>query len=255
MKTPLIECKDVSLGYGKRTILSGISFSLFETDFLGIVGPNGSGKTTLFRALLGIVQPQHGEIITHNRAQQPLTLGYVPQRDAIDPIMPYSVFDVVLMGRYGKLGLFRHVGEKDKAKVMEALRHVDIEDLKDNSFRDLSGGQKQRTLIARALASEPDILVLDEPTNGMDLTSRTAILELIKRLHLQDHLTVMMVSHMLGDVATYVNRIALVEGSMFQIGTREEILTEKNLTQVYKIPIIVGDFQGRTIVAAGGNNV
>ncbi|MBI5463877.1 MAG: metal ABC transporter ATP-binding protein [Ignavibacteriales bacterium] len=247
----LIEFRDVHLGYGRKNVLSRISFEIERSDFLGIVGPNGSGKTTLLRSILGILRPTAGEV----RRAQNAVIGYVPQRDTIDPIMPFTVFDVVLMGRYGRLGLFRRPSILDFDKVQEALAHVNIEDLANRSFRDLSGGQKQRALIARALVTQPDILVLDEPTNGMDLASRSSTLELIKHLHKDDKLTVIMVSHLLSDVANYVNRIAIVEDRYFQVGRVGEILTDSNLSKLYGVPVTVGDFQGNKIVVAGGKNV
>ena len=169
--------------------------------------------------------------------------------------MPFTVGDVVMMGRYARLGLLRRPGKDDHEAVRRSLNHVDIEGLSDRSYRDLSGGQRQRVLIARALVSEPDILVLDEPTNGMDLTSRTSILELVRTLHRSDGMTVIMVTHLLSDVASYVSRIAIVEQGQFQVGTTEEILTDDNLTQLYRIPVRVVRLGANTVVVAGGKDV
>ncbi|MEX1275182.1 MAG: metal ABC transporter ATP-binding protein [Bacteroidota bacterium] len=254
--TPLlIEARSVDLGYGKKKILSGISFSIYAGDFVGIVGPNGSGKTTLLRAILGILRPLRGEIVLGGGNNGPFRVGYVPQRDSIDQMMPFTVHDVVMMGRFGKLGAVKLPSEEDRKKVRLALNHVDIEDIMDISFKELSGGQKQRTLIARALASEPDVLILDEPTNGMDLASRSAIMELIRRLHSLDGLTVIMVSHLLSDVATSVKKLILVEQGLFQVGTVDEILTEENLSKLYNVPVSIGDFLGNKIILAGPRNV
>jgi ABC-type Mn2+/Zn2+ transport system ATPase subunit len=255
MQHSLIQFKDVRLGYGRKTIVSDISFNIHQGDFLGIVGPNGAGKTTILRAILGILRPQGGEIISANPTGGKLKMGYVPQRDSIDPIMPFTVSDVVLMGCYGNLGLFKRPNKEDRIAARKEMRHVDVEDLADASFKDLSGGQKQRVLIARALTVKPDILILDEPTNGMDLTSRTAILNLVKLLHEEHNLTVLMVSHLLSDVANYVNRIALVEESYFQIGNLDEILTEQNLERLYGMRVTVGEFHGNKVVIAGGKSV
>ncbi len=253
--SPLIEARSVDLGYGKKRILSGISFTIHTGDFIGIVGPNGSGKTTLLRAILGILRPLAGEIVLGGDNGEPQRVGYVPQRDTIDQIMPFTVYDVVMMGRFGKLGPIKLPSEEDGRKVREALRHVDIENLTGMAFKELSGGQKQRALIARALASEPKILILDEPTNGMDLASRSAIMELIKRLHSVDGLTVVLVSHLLSDVATYVRRIILVEQGLFLIGPVDEILTEENLSKLYNVPVSVGEFLGNKIILAGPRHV
>jgi ABC-type Mn2+/Zn2+ transport system ATPase subunit len=250
-----IEFKDVSLGYGRRAVIEHVDLSIRSGDFLGIVGPNGSGKTTILRALLGILRPLTGTITITDPPGRRLRLGYVPQRDQIDQIMPFTVDDVVMMGRYARLGLWRRPGKADREAVQRSLRHVGVDDLADRSYRDLSGGQRQRVLIARALVAEPDILVLDEPTNGMDLTSRTSILELVSELHQTDGMTVLMVTHLLSDVASYVSRIAIVEEGQFQVGSTEEVLSEENLSQLYKIPVRVLRSGRNTIVLAGGKGV
>lgn len=245
----------VTLGYAGRAIVSNISFSVSQGDILGIVGPNGAGKTTILRALLGILKPMAGGIVVQDPSGRSLRLGYVPQRDAIDPVMPFTVADVVMMGRTTRIGLLRRPGDDDRAAMTRALRAVDLETLSDRSYRDLSGGQRQRTLIARALVAEPDILVLDEPTNGMDLTSRTSILELVRRLHDNDGMTVVMVTHLLSDVANYVSRIALVEPGWFQVGTTEEILSEEKLSHLYRMPVRVARIDGQLVILAGGRHV
>jgi ABC-type Mn2+/Zn2+ transport system ATPase subunit len=166
--------------------------------------------------------------------------------------MPYTVQEVVMMGRYRQIGIFHKPQTRDREIVLESLQHVDIADLRDRPFKDLSGGQKQRVLIARALASKPAVLILDEPTNGMDLSSRTAILELIHMLHEQDRLTVIFVTHLLDDVANYVKRVAMVEWNFFQVGEIEEILTEKNLSSLYQMPVQVTHVDGSKVILAGG---
>jgi ABC-type Mn2+/Zn2+ transport system ATPase subunit len=242
----LVRFDGVALGYGRRTILSGLSFGVHEGDFLGLVGPNGAGKTTVLRAILGTLQPQEGTL-TRSDA---LRFGYVPQRDSVDYNFPLRVLDVVLMGRYDRIGLGRRPGKDDRRRAMDALEHVGIPDLHDRQLKDLSGGQKQRALIARALVGEPNVLVLDEPTNGMDLVSTTQILGLVRELHERDGLTVIMVSHALNEVANYVERIALVVGGGFRIGTVDEIMTEPVLSEMYGIPVEVDSFEGHRIVLA-----
>lgn len=251
----LVRFDMVTLGYRRNVIAKEISFSIEEGEFVGIVGPNGSGKTTIVRAILGILKPQHGEIRVRGRSSDRLRIGYVPQRDSIDPIMPFTVNDVVIMGRYGRLGMIRRPTSKDRAAAVEALKHVDLLDHASSSYRDLSGGLKQRALIARALAAEPDMLILDEPTNGMDLASRTAILDLIKHFHAEHGMTVLMVSHLLSDVANYVKKIMLVESQFFQVGSVDEILSEANLTRVYDLPVTVGEWMGTKVIIARGKSV
>src|SRR5829696_5004056 len=203
--TALITFDHATLGYGRRVVLSDISFEIPAGDFLGLVGPNGAGKTTILRAILGSLEPLQGTVVK----AEGLRFGYVPQRGSVDYGFPLKVLDVVLMGRYHRSGLGRRPTSQDRALAVEALAHVGIADLQDQQLSALSGGQKQRTLIARALVGAPDLLVLDEPTNGMDLVSTTQILALVRELHERDRLTVLMVSHALNEVANYVNRIAL----------------------------------------------
>ncbi len=244
--TALITFDHATLGYGRRVVLSDISFDIPTGDFLGLVGPNGAGKTTILRAILGSLAPQAGTV-----SKAPgLRFGYVPQRDSVDYNFPLKVLDVVMMGRYDRIGLMRRPSATDRTRACAALEHVGIADLAEQPLRALSGGQKQRVLIARALVGEPNVLVLDEPTNGMDLVSTTQILGLVRELHERDTLTVLMVSHALNEVANYVERIALVVERGFRIGTVAQIMTEETLTQMYGIPVDVDVMDGHRVVVA-----
>ncbi|MEJ7810217.1 MAG: metal ABC transporter ATP-binding protein [Gemmatimonadaceae bacterium] len=242
----LVTFDHATLGYGRRVILRDLDFDIPEGDFLGLVGPNGAGKTTILRAILGSLQPTEGTV---TRAPG-LRFGYVPQRDQVDYTFPLKVVDVVLMGRYDRIGLGRRPSAHDRDRACAALDQVGIVDLAGRSLNALSGGQKQRTLIARALVGEPNVLVLDEPTNGMDLVSTTQILGLVRELHERDGLTVLMVSHALNEVANYVERIALVVRGGFRIGMTDEIVTEQTLSDMYGIPVEVSSFNGHRIVVA-----
>jgi ABC-type Mn2+/Zn2+ transport system ATPase subunit len=242
----LVTFRDATLGYGHKPVLTGLNFEICEGDFLGLVGPNGAGKTTILRAILGSLEPISGTVT----AAPGLRFGYVPQRDHVDSNFPLRVIDVVLMGRYDRIGIGRRPSAKDRKRALAALEHVGIEHLAENFLTALSGGQKQRTLIARALVGEPNVLVLDEPTNGMDLVSTTQILGLVRELHDRDHLTVLMVSHALNEVANYVERIALVAEGRFRIGTVDEIMSERTLKEIYDIPVEVHSLDGHRIVVA-----
>ena len=244
--TALISFDHATLGYGRRVVLSDISFDIPAGDFLGLVGPNGAGKTTILRAILGSLVPMQGSV-----AMAPgLRFGYVPQRDSVDYGFPLKVVDVVLMGRYDRVGLMRRPSRTDRDLAAAALDHVGVGHLADQQLNALSGGQKQRVLIARALVGQPNVLVLDEPTNGMDLVSTTQILGLVRELHERDNLTVLMVSHALNEVANYVNRIALVVERGFRIGSVADIMNEETLTQMYGIPVDVDEMHGHRIVVA-----
>jgi ABC-type Mn2+/Zn2+ transport system ATPase subunit len=243
---PLISFDHATLGYPSRVVLSDITFDIPAGDFLGLVGPNGAGKTTILRNILGSLAPLSG---TMTKADG-LRFGYVPQRDSVDYGFPLKVLDVVMMGRYDRIGLFRRPSKLDRELACAALDHVGIGNLADQQLSALSGGQKQRALIARALVGEPNVLVLDEPTNGMDLVSTTQILGLVRELHERDNLTVLMVSHALNEVANYVDRIALVVERGFRIGIVADIMTEETLTAMYGIPVDVDEMHGHRIVVA-----
>lgn len=244
--TPLVDFANVTLGYGRRAVLTGLTFDIPEGDFLGLVGPNGAGKTTILRAILGNLAPMGGSVTL----APGLRFGYVPQRDSVEYAFPLKVLDVVLMGRYDRIGLGRRPSARDRDLAHKALEHVGIANLAERSLNALSGGQKQRALIARALVGEPNILVLDEPTNGMDLVSTTQILGLVRALHESDGLTVLMVSHALNEVAHYVERIALVLEGGFRLGRVDEIMTEETLSAMYGIPVEVESINGHRMVVA-----
>jgi ABC-type Mn2+/Zn2+ transport system ATPase subunit len=244
--TALITFDHATLGYGRRVVLSDITFDIPAGDFIGLVGPNGAGKTTILRAILGSLTPIRGTVTT----APGLRFGYVPQRDSVDYGFPLEVLDVVLMGRYDRIGLLRRPSREDRRLAEAALDHVGIGHLAGQQLNALSGGQKQRVLIARALVGQPNVLVLDEPTNGMDLVSTTQILGLVRELHERDRLTVLMVSHALNEVANYVERIALVVERGFRVGTVAEIMTEDVLTRMYGIPVDVDEMHGHRIVVA-----
>ncbi|MCC6397558.1 MAG: metal ABC transporter ATP-binding protein [Bacteroidetes bacterium] len=250
----LIHLEHATLAYGRNTVLRDITLSIHRGDYVGLVGPNGAGKTTLLRAILGTLPPRTGSRTAVRPDGTPLRFGYVPQRDSIESVLPYTASDVVMMGRYRQIGFLRFPGRKERAMVLDALRQVGMDALAGRVFRDLSGGQKQRVLIARALATDPDVLILDEPTNGMDLASRAAILGLIDALHEQEKLTILMVSHLMDDVVNHVERLAIVERDFFQIGDVEEILTGSQLSALYGVPVKVDHAGGHVVVTVGGSD-
>jgi ABC-type Mn2+/Zn2+ transport system ATPase subunit len=242
----LIAFEHASLGYGRRAVLEDISFEVNPGDYLGLVGPNGAGKTTVLKALLGIHAPLSGTV----RRTPGLRFGYVPQREQLNYNFPLSVADVALMGRPPHARWQRDARARDREAVDHALAQVGLTALERRQIRFLSGGERQRMLIARALVSEPTILVLDEPTNGMDLAATTQILALVRQLRREQGITVLLVSHALNEVANEVDHIALVVGGRFRLGTAREILTGEMLTAMYGIPVEVAHFGGRHVVMA-----
>jgi ABC-type Mn2+/Zn2+ transport system ATPase subunit len=249
MTERLIELRNVSLGYGNRMVLRGINLCIQTGDFLGLVGPNGAGKTTLLRGLLGTLRPHAGEIIR----RQPLpaaglVLGYVPQEKQLDPLFPLSVLQVVLMGRYKKLGPGRRPGIVDRSVAIDSLRHVGLDHLVQASFQELSGGQKQRVLIARALAAEPHVLVLDEPTSGMDMASQKHLLQLLQALHEAARLTIILATHNLNIVAQCAHQLAMVTPQGLLVGDTATLLTAQELRQVYHIEVTVQEIDGKRFI-------
>jgi ABC-type Mn2+/Zn2+ transport system ATPase subunit len=243
-----VRFEQATLGYGRRVVLRDVDLDVPAGDFLGIVGPNGAGKTTILRALLGTLLPISGKI---RIPEEGVVFGYVPQRQAVDETFPLTVREMILMGRFARIGLLRRPGGDDQARVVECAEHVAIANLLDRRYRTLSGGQKQRTLIARALAAEPTILVLDEPTTGMDLPAEHAILELVRELHRDDRLTVVMVSHLLNVVASYVSRLAIVGNGRLAVGPVGTMLTAERLSALYDTTVRVHHIDGSTVVLPG----
>jgi ABC-type cobalamin/Fe3+-siderophores transport system ATPase subunit len=248
--TEMLAFDHADLGYGRRKILTNLSLALKAGDFLGIVGPNGAGKTTVLKAMLGILKPMSGQVRRNSDAR----FAYVPQRQFIDEVFPLTVMDVALMGRYPLMGAFSRPSRADREFVLECLGHVGIADLAARAYRELSGGQKQRALIARALAAQPQVLILDEPTNDMDIGSEHSIMELLKQFNDRDKITVVMVSHLLNVVINYARTLALIDGGLRVVGGIEDVLSPKNLTSVYEVPVHVAEFSGRKTVLTGGDN-
>jgi ABC-type Mn2+/Zn2+ transport system ATPase subunit len=244
---PLLAFFDTSLGYGGVPVLQHLSFHICRGEFLGIVGPNGSGKTTILRAILGLVKPLHGTI---QRSATPV-IGYVPQREHIDTIMPVTAFEVALMGRAGRLSAFGRESRRDREVARQALARVGVAHLESRLFRDLSGGQQQRVLIARALAAEPELLVLDEPTTGMDLASEYRIVELIRNLNRESGLTVILVTHVLPVVLNAATTILLLENGRILSGDLADVLEEQTLSSLYRLPVRLLQVGGRRTLVVG----
>jgi ABC-type Mn2+/Zn2+ transport system ATPase subunit len=239
-----------SLGYGRTSVLSDLTFSIDEGDFLGIIGPNGSGKTTILRAILRMVEPARGSI----QIREGLKFGYVMQRQALDEIFPLSVWDIVSMGRLGRVGWLRRLRKEDLGKIDEALSITGMQDLRRERYRDLSGGQKQRVLVARALAFEPDVLLLDEPTNDLDIQGEGQVVKLIREIHRSMGITIVLVSHMLNVVFSCVERVLFLKEERMRIHDRREALCSELLSEIYGIPLRIEDIDGRSVIVPEGED-
>ncbi len=258
VSAPLIRCQGVSLGYpGGPEILRGVDLDVRAGDFLAILGPNGCGKTTLLRAILGLLPPRAGMItwfggtrgVEYSTALA-VRPGYVPQRHALSDLFPFSTFEVVLMGRFGRLGPFARPDDEDREKALASLRDVGLEEKADASFRDLSGGQKQRALLARALCSDPHLLVLDEPTNDLDLSGESSVMGLVSEMRRAGRCSVVFVSHLMHVVASYAERVAVVRDGGLEIGSVDAMFTEERLRALYGADITVLELpDGRRLVA------
>ncbi len=252
MNEPLISLEDAGVGYAGRAILEGVNLSVAQGDFLAVVGPNGGGKTTVLLALLGALPLLGGALVR----PRPVRVGYVPQREHVDTIWPLTAAEVALMGRIPGIGPWRRPGAADREAVLSAMTRVGVEHLVDRQYGELSGGQRQRTLIARALAANPELLALDEPTNGMDPAAELGTMDLLRELHGGGKLAIVMVSHRLENVANYARSLAFVDKDqkLFRVGALDEMLRPEALGALYGRAVEVREENGRRFVYPTSGN-
>jgi zinc transport system ATP-binding protein len=227
----------VSVTYGDLLVLEDVSLEVARGTFLAVIGPNGSGKTTLLKVMLGLVRPTQGEVRVFDRAPWQLhadrqRIGYCPQGLAVDLNFPVRAGEVVLMGRYGRIGLVRRPSADDRAAARRAMERVGVADLADRPIARLSGGERQRVFLARALASDPELLLLDEPTTGVDTAASESLFELLRGLH-DTGITIVVVSHDVGVVASHVDGVACVNRRLVAHGRPEEVLASDALEEMY----------------------
>jgi zinc transport system ATP-binding protein len=234
---PFVELEDVSLALGEVTVLEGINLTVEPGDFLGLIGPNGAGKTTLLRVILGLLAPTTGRVRLFGQPpaefRQWSRLGYVPQRAILDPGLPITVREVVSSGLASALPPLARLGAAGRRRIHEALTRVGMEDLAGRRIGALSTGQQQRVLIARALVSDPELLILDEPTGGVDPEAQTAFYALLRHLHREREVTLILVSHDIAVVAKEVTRLACLNRRLIFHGRPEDFLSDAALTALY----------------------
>lgn len=230
---PILEVEKLNVRYDGHFALENISFHLHAGERVAVVGPNGAGKSTLFKVVAGVLPPSSGEVkISGYGPRGHICIAYVPQRSQVDWRFPASVGDVVMMGRIGKIGFFRWPHRNDWDIVHAALEAVDMDSLAGRQIGELSGGQQQRTFLARALAQEAELVLMDEPLNGLDAPSQEAILSLLEKLR-QEKITVMVATHDLGQAASHFDRVMLLNRRIIRFGPPHEVLTSDNLLHAY----------------------
>lgn len=231
----VISIQHLWAGYEHESVLEDVSLTVYNLDFVGLIGPNGGGKTTLIKVLLGLLPPTRGAVrIVGSSVQEGRRhIGYVPQLVQFDRSFPITVWDVVRMGRLGRRRLLKRYTAGDDEIVAEALRDVDMLDFRDRPLAELSGGQQQRVYIARALATEPKILLLDEPTSSVDSQVSTSIYELLAQLN--EHTTIIMISHDMNVISSYVKSVGCLNRRLFY--HREKQLTAAMLEEAYQCPV------------------
>ena len=239
-KKPVIELKEVELGYRGKPVVRRLNCVIERGDSLGIVGPNGSGKTTLLKAILGLIPPLSGEIHT----DMSLRFAYVPQTEMLSLRLPLTVRDVVYLALKSRRSLGWITADERQA-AERAMERVGIAPIRNQTLRDCSGGQRQRAILAQALSQKPDVLLLDEPTKGLDVASEHAFLSLMEELKAEENLTILFVTHVLQIPLNYMKKILVLSQGVGVLSTPDELISTRKLDEIY----------GVTFVRAGASGV
>jgi manganese/zinc/iron transport system ATP- binding protein len=231
---PVFEVHDLTVSYSRKPVLWAVDLTLPQGVIAGIIGPNGAGKSTLIKASLGLVPSDSGYVKAFDKPLNEMRsqISYVPQRESVDWDFPASVMDVVLMGRYGKLGLFKRPGKADKEVALECLQKVGMEDYRNRQISQLSGGQQQRVFLARALAQNADIYFMDEPFAGVDVSTETAIMDILREMRNQGK-TIIVVHHDLQTASEYFDWMILLNMRLVASGPTDQVFTPDLLQETY----------------------
>ncbi|MDD2449931.1 MAG: metal ABC transporter ATP-binding protein [Sulfurimonas sp.] len=237
---PIFDVKNLYFIVDNQEILSNVSFEIFAQDYIAIIGPNGGGKTTLIRILLGLEKETKGEVRIFGKRIKDFKewhkIGYVPQRAShVDASFPATTEDVVKMGRTSKRKLFSKESDEDRIRVEDAMRKMDVYHLKDKMIGTLSGGQRQRVMCARALASRPEILILDEPNTGVDVSSQQRFYELLRELNTKEKITIVFITHDIGVIADDIARLFTINQKAVICNNPKEALSCEEMSELYGI--------------------
>ncbi len=243
---PIVEIRDVSVKYTNGVLaLDGINIDVNQKDLIALIGPNGAGKSTLLKIVLGLIKPTSGSVKLFGSQELSKNLkyvGYVPQSaQARDPNLPFSVYETVMIGRTPHAGLLHGVGAQDRQKVEETLKLFGIYELKDRKIGQLSGGQSQRVFLAKAMVAEPKLLLLDEPTSGVDTTSKSEFYKILERLNRERGITVILSSHDVGVITKIANRVLCINRSQFFCGENADFSASVEIHKVYDHPVELMD--------------
>jgi zinc transport system ATP-binding protein len=235
---PIFDTKNLSFSTRGQNILSNISLQIFRSEYVAIIGPNGGGKTTLVRMFLELEKPTNGEVLIFGKKSSDFKewhkIGYVPQRAShVDVSFPATVLDIVKMGRTPQRRFFSFFSDEDRRFVYDAMSKMGVLDLKDKMIGTLSGGQRQRVMIARALASNPEILILDEPNTGVDMISQKIFYELLRELNQKDKITIVFVTHDIGVIADDITKLITINQRATVCNDPKQTLSCQDMSQLY----------------------
>ncbi len=239
-KVPIFEVRNLYFNVHEQKVLSNISLEIFEGEYIAIIGPNGGGKTTLIRILLGLNKPTSGDVKIFGKKiknfKEWYKIGYVPQRASlIDENFPATVEDIVSMGRTAKRSLFATKSHEDREAIEDSMQKMDVLNLRDKMVGTLSGGQRQRVMIARALASNPKILILDEPNTGVDAISQQRFYTLLAKLNREENITILFITHDIGVIVDDIQRLFTINQKATICNNPKQVITCNEMTELYGV--------------------